>query len=82
MYSPHIPGINVCNTELDWGSIFSGFSKLKVEADFQVRPSSSPPPGPLDIDATLMRLSRLGHVWDVILANHPPGRLSKEVALS
>lgn len=46
MYSPHIPGINVCNTELDWGSIFSGFSKLKVEADFQVRPSSSPPNPP------------------------------------
>jgi hypothetical protein len=52
MYSPHIPGINVCNTELDWGSIFSGFSKLKVEADFQVRPSSRPFLPPLKIAAT------------------------------
>ena len=36
LYAPHYPDINVCNTELDWGSIMSGFTKLKLEADYQV----------------------------------------------
>jgi hypothetical protein len=36
LYAPHAPGVNVCNSELDWGSIVSGVTKLKVEADFQV----------------------------------------------
>lgn len=37
LYTPHAPDVNVCNQELDWGSIISGFEKLKLEADYQVR---------------------------------------------
>lgn len=36
LYTPHAPDVNVCNQELDWGSIISGFEKLKLEADYQV----------------------------------------------
>jgi len=36
LYTPHAPDVNVCNQELDWGSILSGFEKLKLEADYQV----------------------------------------------
>lgn len=36
LYTPQVPDVNVCNTALDWGSIFSGFEKLKLEADYQL----------------------------------------------
>ena len=36
LYTPQMPDVNVCNTALDWGSIFSGFEKLKLEADYQL----------------------------------------------
>lgn len=36
LYTPKVPDVNVCNTALDWGSIFSGFEKLKLEADYQL----------------------------------------------
>ncbi len=40
LYTPHAPNVSVCNQELDWGSIISGFEKLKLEADYQVSQSA------------------------------------------
>jgi hypothetical protein len=37
--------VSVCNTKLDWGSIVSGATKLKVDADFQVGGIWSAPTG-------------------------------------
>ena len=36
LYTPHAPDVNVCNTNLDWGSIFTGLERLKLEADYQL----------------------------------------------
>ena len=35
-YAPAYPEMNVCNQELDWGSIVQGMSSLKVKADYEV----------------------------------------------
>eukprot|EP00752_Nemacystus_decipiens_P006985 g6265.t1 len=35
-FAPHAPGVNVCNTEFDWGSIVHSIAKVAVEADFQI----------------------------------------------
>jgi hypothetical protein len=36
-YAPAYPEMNVCNQELDWGSIVQGMSSLKLKADYEVR---------------------------------------------
>ncbi|CAM9752473.1 unnamed protein product [Sphacelaria rigidula] len=36
MFAPHAPGVNVCNTEFDWGSIIHSLEKVSVEADVQI----------------------------------------------
>ncbi|CAM9113695.1 unnamed protein product [Ectocarpus fasciculatus] len=35
-FAPHAPGVNVCNTEFDWGSIVHSIKSAGVEADFQI----------------------------------------------
>ncbi|CAM9150087.1 unnamed protein product [Choristocarpus tenellus] len=35
-FSPHVPGVNVCNTQFDWGSIVSSLKHAGAEADFQI----------------------------------------------
>ncbi|CAM9276403.1 unnamed protein product, partial [Chrysoparadoxa australica] len=34
--TPHIPVVNVCNTQFDWGSIVHSLSRAQVEADYQL----------------------------------------------
>jgi len=36
LYTPQVPDVNVCNTALDWGSLFTGLERLKLEADYQL----------------------------------------------
>ncbi|CAM9809323.1 unnamed protein product [Scytosiphon promiscuus] len=35
-FAPHAPGVNVCNTEFDWGSIVHSIKSADVQADFQI----------------------------------------------
>ncbi|CAM9307226.1 unnamed protein product [Discosporangium mesarthrocarpum] len=35
-FAPHAPGVNVCNTQFDWGSIVHSMKKASIEADFQL----------------------------------------------